>query len=468
MDTVALVLLLFGFLFGFISAWLWARSRNQEDIRELQSRLSSTAQEMAAHKSAASELRLQIEVAQTRDEENRNRLEQEQVARAQAETTLEAERAHLAEQRQLLENAQSRLKDVFSALASDTLKASTDEFLKLAKAQFEVLQQRASGDLGQRQEAIQALVTPLKTSLTNLDQRLVNVESDRQVAHGQLTTLMRDLASTGKELRQETGSLANALRRPWVKGTWGQMTLRRSVELAGMSPHCDFREQMSVETEEGWLRPDLVIFLPTDRQIVVDAKVPLQAFLEAASANTPTEQNQAMERHASLVRQHVQKLSGKAYWSQFDRSPEFVVCFLPGESFFSAALQQDHTLIEDALGKRVVLASPTTLIALLHAVAHGWRQEQLAKNAEEISAHGKDLYEKIRRFVEHIENLRTGLDGANAAFNAAVGSLEARVLPSARRFHDLGVATLEDIPSAEPTQIPLRQLATTAAAGDEA
>jgi DNA recombination protein RmuC len=374
-------------------------------------------------------------------------------ARVAAETTLAEARKNLEEQKQALEQARSELSNIFKALANDALRGNSDEFLKLAREVFEKLMKQASGELGQRQVAIQALVEPLNKSLASIQEELVRVDTQVEV-----------LARSNQELRAETGSLVTSLRQPQIKGKWGELTLRRLVELAGMAEHVDFVEQVSVETESGRLQPDMVVHVAGGLQIIVDAKVPLHSFLKAVNIRTQEEYHEAMEEHARLVRSHVLKLASKSYWEQFKTAPKFVVLYLPGESFFSAALEKDHSLIEYAIEKNVILASPTTLLALLRSVAAGWRVEQLARNAEEISEIGKQLHERIRVFVEHMNRIGAALDTANKAYNSAVGSLEQKLIPGGRKFKELGVQTTAEIPDAEPTETSLRSLA---AGGEE-
>ena len=295
------------------------------------------------------------------------------------------------------------------------------------------------------------MVEPLEKAVNQLRVEVNKIESARQEAYGSLRTEVQQLATTSKELRQETGSLVSSLKQPQVKGKWGELTLHRAVELAGMSPHCDFLEQPSVDTEEGRLRPDLIVHLPGDTQIVIDAKVPLHAFLAAVSARTDEEYRAAMTQHASLVRDHIARLSAKEYWKQFEPTPEFVVLFVPGESFFSAALEQDRTLIEDAIEDRVVLASPTTLIALLRAIAYGWKQQLVAENAERIKDLGKELYERVLKFAEHLSDVARGLERANKAYNNAVASFDSRLVPSARKFREMGVGSA-NVPELDPIE----------------
>ena len=277
-------------------------------------------------------------------------------------------------------------------------------------------------------------------------------------AYSGLTEHLKTLSSTQQQLQKETANLVTALRKPQVRGRWGEMTLRRVVELAGMSEHCDFAEQVTTDIEDGRQRPDLIVRLPADREIVVDAKVPLEAYLDAVAADTEDARKEAMTRHASHVRAHMNALADKRYWAQFTKAPEFVVMFIPGESFFGAAVDAEHSLIEDSLEKRVVLATPTTLIALIRAIAYGWRQEQIVKNTQEISDLGKQLYDRMKILVEHISDIGKGLEKANNSYNSAVGSMETRVLPSVRRFKELGAASSADIPIVKVVEITPRML----------
>jgi DNA recombination protein RmuC len=351
-------------------------------------------------------------------------------------------------------------------VASDTLDHSTTAFLKLAKESFDKVLSEARGDLGKRQEAIQGLVQPLTDSLKQFREHVQTIEKNRQEAYSGLTEHLKILSATQQQLQKETANLVTALRRPEVRGRWGEMTLRRVVELAGMSEHCDFAEQVTTESEDGRQRPDLIVRLPAEREIVVDAKVSLEAYLDAVAAETEEQRKSAMSRHAGQVRSHMNSIADKRYWARFSRAPEFVIMFIPGESFFGAAVDADPNLLEDGLKKRVVLATPTTLIALLRAVAYGWRQERITQNAREISELGKDLYNRMTRLADYLNQIGKGLTGANNAYNKAVGSLEARVLPAARRFKDLGAATGAEVPPIEPIETVPRALTAPELTGD--
>lgn len=335
-----------------------------------------------------------------------------------------------------------QMRDAFQALAADALNANRAAFLDLAKTSFAGLQKEAAADLTARQTAIAGLVQPISATLTDVTTKLEQAERERTGAYATLAEQVSALSAS-------THTLSRALRTPAVRGRWGEMQLRRVVEMAGMLQHCDFDEQPGLDTETGRLRPDLVVHLPGGKQIVVDAKTPLEAFLDAQEAADDTARSAKLLAHARQVKEHVNRLGSKAYWEQLGESPEMVVLFLPGETLFAAALQHDLTLIEYGLQQRVLLASPITLIALLTTVAHTWRQEALAENYREVAALGKEFYERIATFADYFEDLRKKLDGAVHAYNAAVGSLEARVLVSARRLKELNVTTKEDIPPAE-------------------
>ncbi len=413
---------------GFGVAYLWNRARPSGDARRVG--------ELGAQLVAAREqsMRSGVQAAE---------LERE-AATLRSQLLETAQRAAVYEERaRLLGDAKQALENAFRSLSADALRSNNESFLALARASLAEFQQGAKGDLDKRQQAIDALVAPVKASLDKVDEKIGALEKSREHAYGEIRQQFAQMAEVQTRLRDETGNLVKALRQPHVRGRWGEIQLRRVVEIAGMMRHCDFVEQESADSDDGRLRPDLIVKLPGNRQIVVDSKAPISAYMEAHEATTDDLRKAKIQLHAQLMRRHLESLAKKSYWDQFQPTPEVVVMFIPGEAFYSAALEADPDLLDSGFGQNVIIASPASLMALLKAASYGWRQESIADNAREISQLGQELHSRLAVMVDHLSRLGKGLGTAMDSYNSAIASFESRVLVSARKFKDLGATSQE-------------------------
>ncbi|MFZ0313151.1 MAG: DNA recombination protein RmuC [Candidatus Korobacteraceae bacterium] len=429
------------FLLGAVFAWLLFRSKSAA----LQERQNSLEQELAAARTAANSQAEQIRALTE--------------ARAALDATLASERRNTEEKLKLLQDTSEQLKIQFKSLAATALDDNNTSFLQLAKTVLQNQQTQAAGDLAQKELAVQKLVEPIAQSLSGMNQQIQALEQARSRAYGTLTSQVASLLDTQKALQIETGNLVKALREPQARGRWGELQLHRVLELAGMLEYCDFKEQLSFNDDERRFRPDVIVDLPGGKQVVVDAKVPLTAYLAALEAPDDLTRNARLDDHARQVRQHIDSLASKAYWTHLPCTPEFVVLFLPGEVFFRAAMDADFELIEYGVSQKVIVASPTTLIALLKAVAYGWNQKNLAESAHRISEAGKTLYERLCTMTGYLEDLGKKLGGAVGSYNEMVASLEKRVLPEARKFPELDRSLEADrLPELEQLEKTPREL----------
>ncbi len=430
------LLFLVGLTAGAVAAWLYYRS------------ITSVLGERIGGRDR------QIQELEARAQKAENQADSLAKESAALNATLASERRAYQEKRQFVEEARV----TFGALSAEALKSNNTAFLDLAKQTLEKHQSEAKGDLEGRQTAIEQLVKPLRESLGNVDRQIQELEKSRTGAYAGLSEQVKAMAEVQDGLRAETRKLVNALRTPQGRGRWGEIQLKRVVELAGMVERCDFHQQRHADTEEGRLRPDLVVHLPLGKRIVVDSKVPLKGYLEALEATDDITRALKMKEHAAQVRTHMEQLSGKNYWAHFRPTPEYVVMFLPAESLLYAALEQDPGLLENGPERGVIIATPTTLIALLKAVAYGWHQEALADNARKIGELGKELYVRLSTVNEFFAKLGRNLDKTVGSYNEAMGSLESRVMVTARRFKDLGLPSTEEIPVLRPVDRTARAL----------
>ncbi|HEV7301757.1 MAG TPA: DNA recombination protein RmuC [Tepidisphaeraceae bacterium] len=451
MEVVAVIV---GILIGGVVGWLIAErratGRAQQHVAAAtvaESRVASLTQQLADQGRTVDELRERISLAER--------------STATAEASLRAAEDNIAEQRKLLDDAQAKLRDAFASVSTEALAKNNQAFLDLAKERFATLSQEATGTLDQRKTEIDGMLKPMQELLGQYQTRLVDIEKNRVESYSMLREQLGTLMEVQRTANHQTNALVTALRRPTTRGQWGEVTLRRLVELAGMTNRCDFFEQTSQATDDGnKQRPDMVVRLPGGREIVIDCKAVLDGFLDAVAATSEDSRRECLSRHSAQVRSRARDLSMKAYWSQFKRSPEFIVMFLPGEAFFSAAIESDPGLYEDMFKSRVIIATPTTLLALLRSVEYGWRQEDMTENAEKIRKLGVDLYERVRTLAEHMSKIGNSLGTAVGHYNNAVGSLETRVLVSARKMGELGARTEKEMTSVDPLDSRPRELTT--------
>lgn len=450
----------------------WAAAREARARREVEDRLEAAGRERARleaeaaalaarlheRSAQADELRVQLQAGERAQGALRAQLQEAQEARAALSAELRTERAAAEQRLGALRDQEQAMADRFEALSAEALRKSGQGLLELAKAQLANFQQGARTDLDQRQQAISELMKPVQETLRKFDGQLQGIEVAREGAYRELRAQVASLFDTQASLRVETANLVKALRAPAVRGRWAEIHLRRVVEMAGMIDHCDFHEQVTVDTGDGRLRPDLVVNLPGGKCVVVDAKAPLQAYLDAHEATDEATRKGKLEDHARQVRQHVAELGRKSYWEQFPASPEFVVLFLPNDGAYLAALEIDPGLIEAGVAERVILATPTTLIAVLRAVAYGWQQQRIAENAQEISRLGRDLHDRVRTMAGHLLKLGRSLGSSVDAYNDAVGSIERRLLPAARQLRDKVSAGGDEIEALQPIAAAPRPL----------
>jgi DNA recombination protein RmuC len=436
-------------------------SHSQGEIETLRNQLSEALSLKAAAQEKAlrvPDLEQQIERKEAERDDLLNQISQLRSTNRELETYLETERLSLQDKLGLLQDATHRLGDAFKALSADALKENNQAFLELAKGTLGTFQVAAKGDLEARQKAVETLVVPIKETLTRYEEQIKSLEKVRGEHYGSLSEQVRQLLDSEQRLQRETANLVNALRTPSVRGRWGEFTLRRVVELAGMMEYCDFYEQESLKSETGKLRPDLIVRLPGRRTIVVDSKAPLQAYLEALDALDEETRRLRLQAHARQIRVHLQSLSSKSYWEQMELTPDFVVMFIPGEPFYTAAVEQDPKIFEDGILQKVILATPVSLIPLMLTIAYGWKQERLQENAQKISELGKSLYDRLCTLASHFNELGSSLGRSVEAYNKAIGSLENRVLVAARRFKELGVTAQGELAESTPLEVGPRKL----------
>jgi len=387
-----------------------------------------------------------------------NKIKQLQTQNIELALTLKLERQNHAQLDEILDSTHAELANTFNQLSNEALSRNNNNFLKLAEENLKRFQSEAKAELTSKEKSFEQLVKPINDALQQTTKQIHHIEKERKEAYGSLRSTIDQMNLSQKNLQQETQNLVQALRRPEVRGQWGEMTLRRLAELSGMVAHCDFFEQTHTQTETGAIRPDMIVRLPENREIIVDAKTPLDAYLSAMQAKDDITRNLELKRHVQVIRSRIRELSAKNYWAEFSQSPEFVVLFIPGEQFLSAALELDNSLLEDSMSQNIILATPTNFIALLRAVSYGWKQQALAENALEIRELGETLYKRLATFSSHLDKLGKSLNSSVDHYNKSVGSLERQVMPSGRKFIEMGIRAKTELAELQPIEKQVREV----------